>query len=70
MAALIVPVALCGVVRVVFSALKNKNYLQVLPLLFIELNTVFMWTCIGYDEISRYVHYGSGKFFIKGGEFR
>ncbi len=49
MAALIVPTALCGVGRVVFSAHKKNNYLERLPLLVIELNTLVMWTCIGYN---------------------
>jgi hypothetical protein len=65
-----VPTALCGVVRVAFSAYENKNYLEILPLLVIELNTVFMWTCVGYVEVGLYVNNGSDKDFIKGSEFR
>ncbi len=70
MAALNVPIALCGVVRVASSAYKNKNYLEMLPLLVIELNTVFMWTCIGYYQIGSYLDKVNGGTFIKGSEFR
>jgi hypothetical protein len=60
MAALVVPTALCGVGRVAFSAYENKNYLEMLPLLVIQLNTVFMWTCVGYYLVGSYVYHDSG----------
>ncbi len=70
MAVLIVPTALCGVGRVAYSAHKNKNYLEMLPLLVIELNTVFMWTCVGYFLIGLYWDQENGGFFVNGSEFR
>jgi hypothetical protein len=70
MAALNVPTALCGLGRVANSAYKNKNYLELLPLLFIELNSVFMWTCMAYYEIGCYSNEDGDAYVIKGSHFR
>ncbi len=70
MAALIVPNAFCGVVRVAYSAYKNKTFLQTLPLLVVELNTLYIWTCVGTGMIIRFRHNDSlifnGSFFKNG----
>ena len=69
MAALNMPTAFVGLGKVANSAFKNKNWRELLPLLVIELNTVYMWTCLGYLRIQEYGYYEEGSDYINSSSY-
>jgi hypothetical protein len=53
-----------------WSAYKNQNWLEMLPLIFTQVNTVFMWTCTGCSQVNFYKYFVSGQLQIHGSTFR
>lgn len=45
---LVVPIAVCSLAKLVYHAWRDKRYKESLPLIVVEINTVFIWVCQGY----------------------
>jgi hypothetical protein len=46
---LVVPVAFCSALQLIHHSLKYSRFQETFSLLFVALNTVFMWFCLGYN---------------------
>ncbi len=64
------PSALCGLGKVVWSAYKSKKWIEMLPLLLVQLNTVLIWTCTIWLMILEYYYYDTPGYYIRGNVFR
>jgi hypothetical protein len=45
---LVVPIAVCSACKLCYHAVKDERWIELAPLILIELNTVYMWTCKGF----------------------
>jgi len=67
---LVVPIAACSAGVSLLRAKQNKNWLELMPLISLELLIVFMWTCLACDEQGYFRYKLSGIYQIKGSPFR
>jgi hypothetical protein len=54
MSILVLPIALVSLVFVAWRGIKNKNFVEGLPLFLIQLNSVYIWTCELFLQIGWY----------------
>ena len=53
---LVIPVAFCSACKLCLHAQRERCWLELFPLIIIELNTIYMWTCKGFavfDVVNR-----------------
>ena len=67
---LVLPIAICSSVKTIQSAHHNKNWVEMLPLICLQLNTVFIWLCAGCVQVGYYRYTISNQYQISGSVFR
>ena len=45
------PIAIITTVKLISYGKEHKKTLELLPLILLEINTIFYWTCIGYLQL-------------------
>ena len=64
------PICVCSVANLLHSAYRNKNFIEMLPLLFSQLNSLLIWICLFCSEIGYYYSSTSRVLQVKGDLFR
>jgi hypothetical protein len=63
---LVWPVALSTLVVLGYRCIREKRFLDALPLLATQLNSAFIFACIAAHQVGYYNHKINGSQFIKG----
>ena len=50
---LVIPIAVCSAFKLCYHAARENLWVELAPLILIQLNTIFMWTCKGYLVFDR-----------------
>ena len=67
---LVLPISICSLFFTAKSAFNNKNYIQMMPLIFTQIITIYIWSCIASVQIGFYRLVVSGQPQIHGTVFR
>lgn len=69
MAVLVLPIALTLLIFVIWRGIKNRNFVEGLPLFIIQLNSVYVWTCVIFLQIGWHKYGNCYQQHIKGNAF-
>ena len=65
MSLLVTPIALGALVMLIYVARRDRRFLEIFPLIFVQINMLFVWICTGafflYGNANQCRIYGSGR---------
>lgn len=51
MSILVIPIAVCSLFKLFHYAWSHRSVKEVVPLIIVEANTIYVWFCLGYSTV-------------------